>query len=99
MKHPCSKCSRSFDTQGALNGHQRSHSFFNFLGKQMPKEFRDKELEERNVRIVLAAIKHYTQNNDESHCDVCAVVYDVVDKPLMRDLVAYFEQDRNHVSS
>jgi hypothetical protein len=90
----CGKCTRTFKTQGALNGHQRRHTFFTFLGKQMPKDFRDKEYEERQARIVLAAIKHYGQNNDESHCDVCAVVYEVIDKPLMRDLAAYFESEK-----
>ena len=87
----CPKCKRTFPTQSALNGHQRSRSFFTFLGKQMPKEFREKEQEERRTRIMLAAIKHYSQNNDESHCDVCAVVYENVDKPLVRDLAEYFE--------
>ena len=89
----CPKCPRTFKTQGALNGHQRSHSFFNFLGKQMPKEFRDEEQEEARTGIMIAAIKHRSQFNDPEHCDVCAAVYEVVDRPLMRDLLAYFEQE------
>lgn len=93
MNYPCAKCERAFDTQGALNGHQRSHSFFNFLGKSMPKEFREKEQQEAKDRIMVVAIGHYSRN-DEAHCDVCAAVAEVVDKPLMRDLVAYFESEK-----
>lgn len=97
-KFNCSKCTRSFPTVGALNGHQRSHSFFAFLGKTMPKEFREKEQQDARDRIMIAAIKHHSLNpavDGEPHCDICAVVYDVIDKPLMRDLAAYFDSEKS----
>jgi hypothetical protein len=90
---PCSKCPRTFPTQGALNGHQRSHSFFTFLNKSMPAELREQEQEEARTRVMIAAIHHFTREGDASHCDVCEAVSETVDKPLMRDLVAYFESD------
>ena len=89
----CDKCPRTFKTQGALNGHQRSHSFFAFLGKSMPPEFREKEQGEARDKVMIAAIAHYCRH-DETHCEVCAAVQDVVDKPLMRDLAAYFESSK-----
>jgi hypothetical protein len=88
----CSKCERSFPSQGALNGHQRSHSFFSFLGKTMPREFREEEQEQARTRVMLAAIHHYTRNS-ATHCDVCEAVSETVDRPLMRDLVAYFASE------
>ena len=93
MALKCDKCSRTFPTQGALNGHQRSHSFFAFLGKSMPKEFREREQQDARDKVMIAAISHYSKN-DETHCDICATVAEVVDRPLMRDLVAYFEANK-----
>lgn len=92
---PCTKCERTFDTQGALNGHQRSHSFFAFLGKSMPKEFREKEHQDAKDKIMIAAIHHRSRENNDEHCDVCAAVAEVVDKPLLRDLMAYFESEKS----
>ena len=59
----------------------------------MPKEFREQEQQEARDRVMIAAISHYSKN-DETHCDVCATVAEVVGKPLMRDLVAYFEANK-----
>src|SRR5438876_1225922 len=59
----CSKCKRQFETQGALNGHQRTHSFFHFLGTLRPSEVREKERKEAHDKIVIAAIKHFSQNS------------------------------------
>lgn len=89
----CDKCTRTFETQGALNGHQRSHSFFAFLGKQIPKEFRERQREESQIKIVMAAIKHRGLYKDETHCDICAVVNEVIDQPLLRDMAEYFESE------
>jgi len=98
MSFQCGKCERSFSSQGALNGHQRSHSFFQFLGTLRPKEEREKERKDAHDSIVFAAIKHfshnYTKTGEPTHCDVCAVVKEKVDGPLIRDMVAWMENGK-----
>jgi hypothetical protein len=97
----CSKCSRIFKTQGGLNGHQRAHSFWTALSKIPDQEQRKKEREDLNVKIVVAAIHHYTVNARPAktlgaapHCDVCAVVSEV-DTLLIRDLSMWLVDKEN----
>ena len=99
MQFKCKKCPRSFRSQGALNGHQQKHSFFHFIGSLRPKEEREKERKDAHDSIVIAAIKHFSQNytktGETPHCDICVVVKEKIDGPLIRDMVAWMESDKN----
>lgn len=97
-KHACQKCTRVFSSQGGLNGHQRAHSFFGFLAKTRDPKERQKERDDLNIKIVLAAIHHYTVNQRPAkllgaapHCDVCTVVSEI-DTILIRDLQAWLSK-------
>jgi len=96
----CPKCSRQFTTQGALNGHQRSHSFHTFQAKLPNQAERRAQRDKLNAEIVVAAIGHYTRNcqirqlsrQTEPHCDICAVV-SKVDGLILQDLSVWLEKE------
>jgi len=94
----CKKCERTFKSQGALNGHQRSHSFFRFIRTLRSTEEREEERKDAEKSIVIAAIKHFSHNyhktGEKPHCDMCVVIKEKIDRPLIQDLLAWFDSEK-----